>query len=93
MVLVASLRRPDHLGGQVADAAGDYSNDLARRCIERWVDMLMRRGPTRVLERSFFNVDNLSSIEPRRGLLAENLPGPLPLPCRSSSRKVRLMRW
>jgi len=53
-------------------------NHLAGLCIERWFDLLTRRGPTRALERSFLSADNLSSIEPWRGLLAENSPGPLP---------------
>lgn len=53
-------------------------DDLAGLCIERWFDMLIRRGPTEALERSFLRVENLTSVEPWRGLLAENSPGPLP---------------
>lgn len=53
-------------------------NYLAGLCIERWFDLLIRRRPTRALERSFLSADNLSSVEPWRGLLAENSPGPLP---------------
>lgn len=53
-------------------------NHLAGLCIERWFDLLIRRGPTRTLERSFLSTDGLSSTEPWRHLLAENSPGPLP---------------
>ena len=53
-------------------------NHLAGLCIERWFDLLIRRGPTRALERSFLSADNLSSVEPWRGLLAMNSPGALP---------------
>ena len=53
-------------------------NHLAQLCIERWFDMLIRRGPTRALEKSFLRVDNLTDIEPWRALLAENSPAPLP---------------
>jgi acetyl esterase/lipase len=53
-------------------------NHLAQLCIERWFDMLIRRGPTLALEKSFLRVDNLTDIEPWRALLAENSPGPVP---------------
>jgi acetyl esterase/lipase len=53
-------------------------NHLAQLCIERWFDMLIRRGPTLALEKSFLRVDGLTSIEPWRALLAENSPAPLP---------------
>lgn len=51
---------------------------LARLCIERWFDVLTRRGPTRALEKSFLSINDPGDIEPWRGLLAENSPGPLP---------------
>jgi acetyl esterase/lipase len=51
---------------------------LARLCIERWFDVLARRGPTRALEKSFLRINDPSDVEPWRGLLAENSPGPLP---------------
>jgi Secretory lipase len=53
-------------------------NHLASECIERWFDILTRRGPTVALEKSFLKVDDLADIEPWRRLLAENTPGPLP---------------
>ena len=53
-------------------------NDLAKLCIERWFDILSRRGPTEGLERSFLSVDGLSEIDPWQRLLAENSPAPLP---------------
>jgi acetyl esterase/lipase len=51
---------------------------LAGECIERFFDVLVRRGPTKALERSFLKVDNFSDAEPWRGLLTENTPGTLP---------------
>jgi len=50
---------------------------LASLCIERWFDMLTRRGPTLGLEKGFLKVANLADTEPWRRLLAENSPGPL----------------
>jgi acetyl esterase/lipase len=52
-------------------------NRLASLCIERWFDMLARRGPTRALERDFLLVHDLADVDPWRGLLAENSPGTL----------------
>jgi acetyl esterase/lipase len=51
---------------------------LANLCIERWFDLLTRRGPTQALERSFLRVNDLADQEPWRRLLEENSPGPLP---------------
>ncbi|HLH48768.1 MAG TPA: alpha/beta fold hydrolase [Roseiarcus sp.] len=51
---------------------------LANLCIERWFDVLIRRGPTRRLGKSFLTVNNLAEREPWRRLLEENSPGPLP---------------
>jgi acetyl esterase/lipase len=51
---------------------------LASECIERWFDMLTRRGPTVALEKSFLKVNDLADIEPWRRLLVENTPDPLP---------------
>jgi acetyl esterase/lipase len=51
---------------------------LTKLCIERWFDVLTRRGPTRALEKSFLRVNNLADQEPWRRLLEENSPGPLP---------------
>jgi acetyl esterase/lipase len=58
-----------------AEPVIDY---LANLCIERWFDILSRRGPTEALKRSFLRIDNLSEREPWRRLLDENSPGPLP---------------
>ncbi|MFT3988702.1 alpha/beta fold hydrolase [Aestuariivirga sp.] len=51
---------------------------LADLCIERWFDMLTRRGPTKELEKGFLSVSDLSQVEPWKRLLRENTPGPLP---------------
>lgn len=51
---------------------------LAGECIERWFDILVRRGPTMALKRNFLKIDNLSDIEPWKHLLAQNSPPPLP---------------
>ena len=53
-------------------------DQLTKLCIERWFDVLIRRGPTRALEKSFLRVNNLADQEPWRRLLEENSPGPLP---------------
>ena len=50
---------------------------LAGLCIERWFDVLSRRGPTLSLSKSFLRADDLAEIEPWRRLLAENSPSPL----------------
>ena len=51
---------------------------LAAMCIERWFDVLDRRGPTKALEHSFLSVNDLSDLQPWKRLLADNTPGPLP---------------
>ncbi len=51
---------------------------LVNLCIERWFDVLTRRGPTQALKKSFLRVDNLAEREPWRRLLEENSPAPLP---------------
>jgi acetyl esterase/lipase len=53
-------------------------NQLANLCIERWFDVITRRGPTRALEQSFLRIDDIAGREPWRRLLAENSPGPVP---------------
>ena len=62
----------------VTPAAVPVIDDLAGLCIERWFDVLTRRGPTLDLEKSFLSVNNLAAREPWRRLLTENSPGPLP---------------
>ena len=62
----------------VTPAAVPMINALAGLCIERWFDVLTRRGPTLDLEKSFLSVDNLAARAPWRRLLIENSPGPLP---------------
>jgi len=61
----------------VTPAAVPVVNALAGLCIERWFDVLTRRGPTLDLEKSFLSVDNLAARAPWRRLLIENSPGPL----------------
>jgi acetyl esterase/lipase len=51
---------------------------LANECIERFFDVIARRGPSRALTRSFLKVHNVSDIEPWHSLLVSNSPGPLP---------------
>ncbi len=53
-------------------------NRLANLCIERFFDVLTRRGPTRALDRSFLKVNSFADKEPWRSLLAQNSPGLLP---------------
>jgi acetyl esterase/lipase len=61
----------------VAPEAEPVVDHLANLCIERWFDVLTRRGPTQSLEKSFLRVDNLADREPWRRLLEENSPGVL----------------
>lgn len=53
-------------------------NQLANECIERFFDVIERRGPSKELNQSFLAVNNISDVEPWRGLLASNTPGTLP---------------
>src|SRR6202522_2691166 len=62
----------------VSPQAEPVIDRLTKLCIERWFDMLSRRGPTLALEKSFLRVNNLAEEEPWRRLLEENSPGPLP---------------
>lgn len=62
----------------VVPAAVPVIDRLADECIERFFDVVTRRGPTRALSRGFLRVENLSEREPWRSLLAENTPGTLP---------------
>jgi pimeloyl-ACP methyl ester carboxylesterase len=62
----------------VSPPAEPVIDRLAKLCIERWFDMLSRRGPTVALEKNFLRVNNLADEEPWRRLLEENSPGPLP---------------
>jgi acetyl esterase/lipase len=66
---VTNVVRPD------AEPVIDHLTNL---CIERWFDILARRGPTRALERNFLKVNNLVERQPWGRLLAENSPAPLP---------------
>jgi acetyl esterase/lipase len=61
----------------VTPAAVPAINRLAGKCIERFFDVLSRRGPSRELDRSFLKVNNFSDVEPWRTLLADNTPGTL----------------
>ena len=51
---------------------------LAGECIERYFDVIARRGPSKALARSFLKVENISVVEPWRSLLLTNSPGTLP---------------
>jgi acetyl esterase/lipase len=64
---------------QLVTPAGAAAIDrLASKCIDRWFDMLIRRGPTTALQNSFLRANDLATIEPWRGLLERNTPAPLP---------------
>ncbi len=62
----------------VAPEAEPVIDRLTKLCIERWFDVLTRRGPTQALEKRFLRVRNLADEEPWRRLLEENSPGPVP---------------
>ncbi len=51
---------------------------LASTCIESLVDILERRAPGQALDKSFLTIDDLPGVEPYKGLLEDNTPGPLP---------------
>lgn len=53
-------------------------DQLAGECIERFFDVIERRGPSKELDQSFLAVNNISDVEPWSGLLASNTPGTLP---------------
>ncbi len=53
-------------------------NRLAGECIERFFDVLVRRGPSRALDRGFLKEDNVSEVAPWDTLLANNTAGTLP---------------
>ena len=62
----------------VAPEAEPVIDRLTKLCIERWFDVLTRRGPTQALEKRFLRVKNLADEGPWRRLLEENSPGPAP---------------
>jgi acetyl esterase/lipase len=62
----------------VAPEAKPAIDRLTKLCIERWFDVLTRRGPTQALEKTFLKVNNLAEQEPWRRLLKQNSPGVLP---------------
>jgi pimeloyl-ACP methyl ester carboxylesterase len=62
----------------VVPAAVPVIDRLANECIERFFDIVIRRGPTQALSRHFLRVEKLSQREPWRRLLTENTPGPMP---------------
>lgn len=62
----------------VTPAAMPTVERLSRQCIESVFDLIIRRQEEKPLETSFLTVDNISSIEPWRSLLAQNTPGVLP---------------
>lgn len=64
-------------------------NQLADECIERFFDVLVRRGPTQALARSFLTVNDFADREPWRSLLDRNTPGLLLYISPSFSRKAR----
>jgi acetyl esterase/lipase len=62
----------------VTPAAVPSIDRLAGECIERFFDVLVRRGPTQGLDRSFLKVNNFTDAAPWNELLASNSPGTLP---------------
>jgi pimeloyl-ACP methyl ester carboxylesterase len=61
----------------VTPEARPVVDKLVSECIERWFDVLTRRGPTKALELGFLSVNDLSGMQPWKDLLADNTPGPL----------------
>jgi acetyl esterase/lipase len=51
---------------------------LAGECIESIYDILQRRGPTRLLGRTFLSMKDFYRAEPWRGLITKNTPDTLP---------------
>jgi acetyl esterase/lipase len=66
------------LGSVVTPRGMSAMGALAGKCIERYFDVMTRRGPSRALARSFLKVSNISDIEPWQSLLRTNSPGTLP---------------
>ena len=63
----------------VIDSQASLAVDrLANECIERFFDVVERRGPSKELAQSFLTVSNFTDLEPWRGLLSSNTPGTLP---------------
>jgi acetyl esterase/lipase len=51
---------------------------LAGECIERWFDILIRRGPTATLDKSFLKAPDFTHLAPWHGLIERNSPGLTP---------------
>jgi acetyl esterase/lipase len=66
------------LAGVVTSQGMSAMEALAHECIERYFDVITRRGPSKALARSFLKVENISDVEPWRSLLRTNSPGTLP---------------
>jgi acetyl esterase/lipase len=66
------------IGSVVTPAAVPAIDRLAGECIERWFDILIRRGPTADLDKSFLKTPDFTRLSPWRGLIASNSPGLLP---------------
>jgi acetyl esterase/lipase len=66
------------LGKVVDPAALPAVSKLASLCLESPIDIRPRKQVSQALEQRFLTVDNLTSIEPWRTLLAENTIGALP---------------
>jgi pimeloyl-ACP methyl ester carboxylesterase len=62
----------------VAPAALPTVNRLAEVCLESPIDIRPRRRLAETLQQRFLAVDNLTDMEPWRGLLSENTVGALP---------------
>jgi pimeloyl-ACP methyl ester carboxylesterase len=52
-------------------------DELAGMCIERFFDVFRRRGPSRMLARSFLKEKDFANLPPWRALLTENTPAAL----------------
>jgi alpha-beta hydrolase superfamily lysophospholipase len=58
-------------------------DQLAGECIDRFFDVIERRGPSKELDQSFLSVNNISDVEPWRGLILRE-------PCRRRFRYFSL---
>lgn len=62
----------------VAASAIPVVNELAEVCIESLIDIFTRRLEERPLQGKFLIVPDLTKVEPWRGIMLCNTPGPLP---------------
>jgi acetyl esterase/lipase len=62
----------------VAASAMPTVNELAEVCIESLIDIFTRQLEERPLQSKFLTVPDITKVEPWRGIMLRNTPGPLP---------------